>query len=969
MVTGVAGGSAVVTITATDPDGLSAAHGVNINVTEEEAETNSAPVAVGSIPAHELEVGGTATITTTGFFTDPDGDDLAYSVSSSNTAVADASAEGAEVMITGVAGGSAVITITATDPEGLSAAHGVNVTVTEEETETNSPPVAVGSIPAHELEAGGTATITATGFFTDPDGDDLAYSVSSSNTAVADASADGAEVMITGVASGAAVVTITATDPDGLAAAHGVNVTVTQMEAAEIEIVGLRAPGSNDYLDAAMVMGEVEVVLAVEENDEDVDDISLAIMPDDGEAMMVDACTPAAQGMATCRVNTAMAMDPVAGDMMCHGRQMMPSYPNGDYTIMASAMTDDGMTRESDALGATFMNSEYAMLVHKKGNSVSSNNKVWYGGPDAVDEDGNLTDMSTADAFKVCPVYFDGTMIDSVTLSSPGATLKKGPDFDYWLLEGGRNNFRIQGPITAMLTQVMDSDGEWTVVDGMDSPLYASAMANFDFMAPVGGWEDWITFHVDDVRAGLPSADRADLGRRNRGSTDIGGTFGASSGFRWSTVLRWSATFSDAGTGLTTAGAPIAVMAGVETMDAQGRVSCAMDDDAEPMMGNGNGDRGIRLTSIGDGHCYTAKGYSVPDKLGNVTENVSYGRQRMSTTVSQYFNVDVTAPEVTTPATAWYQMESVKMNPVVGYIGASDGMGSGVGMPSATPCDATGPRYPCGAGSPYEIGGGYSVGNKTIRGYPVTFSWREGGPNQGMWAYNIAVPDMASPTNTAYTRAIFGVDGEDPIVSNHTTLPPMQSFVQTATMSLNASITDRHSGLEDARLFVFSRLANIDTKTGDIRLPTAEQSCSALVMGAYEAKNLGPGGRIVDSRRVLDSGMAKAASLPPAGLNIGGNLWEYPLTTSDDGRMASATVSLDVVRPTSRNEAKYDATRGHYGNYTHEGTTYTDVALEDFCFFVFAEDASTSTPMVRPPSNGFRAFKLLGSSTVLWSGS
>ena len=72
---------------------------------------------MGTISDQALDVGGTAaTVDVSGYFSDPDGDTLTYTVSSSDTNVATASVSNATVTVTAVAAGSATITVTATDP-------------------------------------------------------------------------------------------------------------------------------------------------------------------------------------------------------------------------------------------------------------------------------------------------------------------------------------------------------------------------------------------------------------------------------------------------------------------------------------------------------------------------------------------------------------------------------------------------------------------------------------------------------------------------------------------------------------------------------------------------------------------------------------------------------------------------------------------------------------------------------------
>ena len=68
-----------------------------------------------------------------GYFQDADGDALTYTASSSNEGVATVALGGTVATTTGVAEGSAAITITATDPDGASAAQGISVTVEGED--------------------------------------------------------------------------------------------------------------------------------------------------------------------------------------------------------------------------------------------------------------------------------------------------------------------------------------------------------------------------------------------------------------------------------------------------------------------------------------------------------------------------------------------------------------------------------------------------------------------------------------------------------------------------------------------------------------------------------------------------------------------------------------------------------------------------------------------------------------------
>ena len=76
---------------------------------------SQAPTAVGTIPDLRVEVGTTESVDLVGYFSDPDGDELGYEASSSDAEVATVAISSDSVAVTGVAGGSAEITVTASD--------------------------------------------------------------------------------------------------------------------------------------------------------------------------------------------------------------------------------------------------------------------------------------------------------------------------------------------------------------------------------------------------------------------------------------------------------------------------------------------------------------------------------------------------------------------------------------------------------------------------------------------------------------------------------------------------------------------------------------------------------------------------------------------------------------------------------------------------------------------------------------
>ena len=237
-VTAAGAGTATITVTARDPGGLSAAASGNVTV----VEPNRAPAAILPVaPPQTASLGDTLSVDVSPFFSDPDGDALTYSATSSNTSVATVSVTGSVVSGAAVGVGSTTLTVTATDPEGLSASLSVPVTVLQ----PNRPPVAIVAVlPPQTVEVGDTLPPTdVSAFFDDPDGDDLTYSASSSDAGVVVVTLTGSTVSGVAVAQGTATLTATATDPDGLSASLTVAVTVNRgANQPPVAVVGALPP-------------------------------------------------------------------------------------------------------------------------------------------------------------------------------------------------------------------------------------------------------------------------------------------------------------------------------------------------------------------------------------------------------------------------------------------------------------------------------------------------------------------------------------------------------------------------------------------------------------------------------------------------------------------------------------------------------------------------------------------------------
>jgi len=208
-------GSATVTVTAADPDGLEASRDFEVAV------PNSAPSPAGELVDLELEVGTDANVDVAAAFADPDGDALVFGVVSSDTVVARAAVADGVVTLTARARGSATITVTATDPGGLSGSLSFDVVV------PNRAPTLTTALPDLTLTAGETHRLVLSRYFSDPDGDPITFSASSSDEARVSLATTGATVRIEANRAGSAQVTVRAEDIQGLSTEASFGVTVT----------------------------------------------------------------------------------------------------------------------------------------------------------------------------------------------------------------------------------------------------------------------------------------------------------------------------------------------------------------------------------------------------------------------------------------------------------------------------------------------------------------------------------------------------------------------------------------------------------------------------------------------------------------------------------------------------------------------------------------------------------------------
>ncbi len=204
---------------ARDGEGLEAAQEFEVTA----QLPNRVPEAVEMLAPQRLPAGEAETLDVSPYFRDPDGDSLTFTAATTNSDIARVSASGAVVTITGVSTGAVTLTVTARDPGGLSAAQSTSVVVGP----PNNSPQTVDEIPTQSLLAGETVRLDVSAYFRDPDGDSLAYAAASTDSGIVTASVPNRLLALTGVATGTANVTVTASDSRGREATQDFTVTVT----------------------------------------------------------------------------------------------------------------------------------------------------------------------------------------------------------------------------------------------------------------------------------------------------------------------------------------------------------------------------------------------------------------------------------------------------------------------------------------------------------------------------------------------------------------------------------------------------------------------------------------------------------------------------------------------------------------------------------------------------------------------
>ena len=436
--TAVARGTAIITVTATDPGGLSAEQSFQVTV------PNRAPEALGSIPSLELTEGDTTSLDLSARFSDPDGDTLSYAAASSDANVTTAQVSGDAVVIVATAEGAASITVTATDPGGLTATQTVDVTVATtatiynagetiptlptghwipdfnhgvkyrysnlvtvrfehlgyieedgtrytclrsagctivdgqviagpiratmgEHSGDNHQPVATGTIPDRQLWTGRTTAVSASSYFVEPNGDPMAYTVASSDPDVAAAAVSVHTVTISAVAEGVPIITITASDPEGLTATQEFAVAVKR-NVAPVTVGAIPA--------ATMTVGQPPVSVDVSAYFSDPgDSLTYAVATSNAGVATVSASgttvevAAVAEGSSTV---TVTASDP--GGLEAQQEWAVTVRPNADRAALVAfyeAAGGDNWDTNSNWLTDTPLGEWHGVQVNRNGQVIS----------------------------------------------------------------------------------------------------------------------------------------------------------------------------------------------------------------------------------------------------------------------------------------------------------------------------------------------------------------------------------------------------------------------------------------------------------------------------------------------------------------------------------------------------------------------------------------------------------------------
>ncbi len=281
-VVGIAEGTATITVNVSDGNGGAAAAAFGVTVTAPAPPPNQDPV-IDPIAPVVLESGASTTITFNA--TDPDGDPLTASASSSDDSVASVGGiTVGEITVIGGNAGNATITVTVEDGNGGSASTNFGVTVNAPAPVNQNP--TVDAIAPVAIEVGQSLPVSFNA--SDPDGDPITATATSDNESVATVMVDSiSQLTVTGVAEGNATITLTITDDKGgfASTTFGVAVSPPPPPPNQNPVLG-------DFAGVILEVGQ-SLPVAVSASDPDGDPITLTANVDNPTvaSVVVDSLT------------------------------------------------------------------------------------------------------------------------------------------------------------------------------------------------------------------------------------------------------------------------------------------------------------------------------------------------------------------------------------------------------------------------------------------------------------------------------------------------------------------------------------------------------------------------------------------------------------------------------------------------------------------------------------------------------
>ncbi|MBI5957284.1 MAG: hypothetical protein HY866_01020 [Chloroflexi bacterium] len=321
-VTGITAGAATITVTANDNRGGLANTAFALTVEGQ----NHAP-AMNTIGAQSVNVGATLDVPVSA--SDSDGDTLTVTAESSNTAlVTVAVPNNTTVRLTGVAAGTANVTVSVSDSKGGIVKSTFQTTIGN----PNQPP-AIVMISPQTMTAGTTLDVAYSA--SDPNNDPLQPSVASDTSGVVTAEIPTAgTIRLTGIAAGTATVTLTVTD--------GVNNPV--LASFAVTVAAGNAPPSLGAIGPQTMNAGQSLDVAYSASDPDSDPLVVSALSDNSGVIAASATTPgivnlvaAAAGTATITVSVEDGHNPAVSITFTVSAAAVNNNPSivavGDQTV------------------------------------------------------------------------------------------------------------------------------------------------------------------------------------------------------------------------------------------------------------------------------------------------------------------------------------------------------------------------------------------------------------------------------------------------------------------------------------------------------------------------------------------------------------------------------------------------------------------------------------------------------------